>query len=235
MVRLTLLLTAALGVSGCGRVWLPESAERLIGEAGSKRILERYKLVTNSPWEPFIQDAGRKLVAASERPDYDYRFHIIEDEEINAVSLPDGQIFVNTGLLKAANGDRIAVAALLGHEIGHVARRHGAESFQSGIGITAAGAAVFGFDGTLGNAAAELAGALLELGYGRDMELEADLCAVRYLIRLGYPPEAGLKFLRMMAAKEHENVGSLAYYLRSHPPTEERLRYSEAYAASIAR
>ena len=233
MARLILLLTTTLALSSCGQIWLPESAERRIGELASGHMFERTPPVENSPWEAFVQDAGKKLAAASERPDYDYRFHIVASPEINAFALPDGQIFVTDSLLKAAGQDRDAVAAVLGHEIGHVARRHGAEALQSSIGLTAGGAAIFGFEGSLGRAAAGLASQLLELGYGRDMELEADLCSIRYLTRLGHPPEDGLRFLRLLAVREHEQAGSLDYYLRSHPPTDERIRYAESYAASV--
>lgn len=235
MARLIFLALAASALAGCGRVWLPEAVERRAGEMVSREMLRSYPAVEGHPWAPFIEDAGRKLAAASERPGYAFSFRIVSSAEINAFASPDGQIIITTGLLKAAGRDHEAVAAVLSHEIGHVARRHGAEAIQSSVGLGTGVIVLFGMDGSLASAAAGLAAQLAVLGYGRDMELEADLCAVRYLARLGYPPETGMKFLRIIKEKEKEREEpAFVGYLRSHPPTEERLRYSEAYASGLA-
>jgi predicted Zn-dependent protease len=227
-------LAGALLLAGCGRIWLPQSVERGAGARAAHEILQRSPSLPGHPWSAFVSDAGRKLAAVSERPDYGYTFTIVSSPEINAYSTPDGEIFLTDGLIAATDGDQEAVAAVLGHELGHVARRHGAEALQSRFGVAAALMALFGFDGheasKVGTAAFELA----DLGYGREMELEADLCAIRYMTRLGYPPEAGLKFLRILAAREDAHGAGLERYLSSHPPTDERLNYAEAYAAKLS-
>ena len=234
MVRLIPILAAAVLLSGCGGVWLPETVERRAGDLLEPKVLEELPLAAGNRWAPFLDDAGRKLAAVSERPDYGYRFRIVRSKQVNALALPNGDIFVTEELLRVAGRDAEAVAAVLGHEIGHVARRHSAETLQSKIGIDAAGILVFGIDRSLARAVASLGAQLMELGYGRDMELEADLCAIRYLVRLGYPPATGLKFLKVLAAREHEEASAIERYLRSHPPTAERLRYAQAYAERLA-
>ncbi len=235
MARLILLLCVASAFCGCGRVWLPESLERRAGNLLARGLAEEMPPVEKHPWDPFLQDAGRKLAAVSDRPSYGYRFRIVRSAQINAFALPNGEIFVTEGLLKAVGRDGEALASVLGHEIGHVARRHTAESLQSKIGLRSAGFLLFGVDQSLARVSADLAAQLTELGYGREMELEADLCAIRYLARLGYPPETGLKFLKILAAKEGDRGPDFLRYFMTHPPTRERVEYAEKYAKSLPR
>jgi predicted Zn-dependent protease len=234
LARLTFLFAASVLLAGCGRVWLPVSIEKRVGEMTARHMLEAMPHVENDPWQLFVDDAGRKLAAASDRPDYDYQFIIVDSPQINAFASPDGEIFITEGLLRLAGRDEEAVASVLGHEIGHVARRHGAESLQSKAGLYIVGVALFGSEGSLARATASLGAKLITLGYGRDMELEADLCSVRYLTRLGYPPRTALKFLRLMAEHEHEQTPVFVQYLQTHPSTSDRIRYAEAYADSLS-
>jgi predicted Zn-dependent protease len=235
MARLALLAAAAAALAGCGRVWLPESVERRVGEMTSEEMRRAMPAVMNNPWNAFVQDAGRKLAAVSERPGVDYRFIIVSSPDINAFSSPDGEIFITDSLLKAAGRDELAVAAVLGHEIGHIARRHSAEVLQEELGLGSVGVLLFGFDHSLARMAGSLASRLVELGYGRDRELEADLCAVRYLTRLGYPPRTGVRFLKLLAAHENDRLPMFVRYFLTHPPVEERIRYAERYEDSLKR
>jgi len=233
MTRAMIILASTL-LAGCGRVWLPDVLEEEAGRATASHVLSQMPPADDSPWAPFVKDAGKKLAAVSERPDVDFRFYIVNSPEINAFAAPDGEIFVTTGLLRFAGRDSEAVAAVLAHEIGHVARRHGGEEIQAEMGWTTAAVAIFGLDHSLTKLLAGLAGQLVDLGYGRDRELEADLCSIRYLTRLGYPPSTGLKFLQLFQAHEHERLPGIAKYLASHPPTADRLAYAKAYAENVA-
>lgn len=235
MARLTLLMSLAALFSGCGGVWLPETIERRVGEMVSRELARELPAKEDDRWAPFIQDAGRKIAAVSERPAYSYVFKIVRTSEVNALALPNGEILVTEGLLRLAGRDGEVVAAVLGHEIGHVARRHSAEALQSQVGAEVALTLLFGFERSLGRAAAEFGAQLEELGYGREMELEADLCAIRYLTRLGYPAETGLKFLKVLASlEEGEKHSAFERYLRTHPPAAERIRYAQTYADSLS-
>src|SRR4029079_15694392 len=125
--------------------------------------------------------------AASQTP-YQFQFHVLNDPEtINAFALPGGQVFITEGLLKRLKTDG-QLAGVLGHEMGHVVVRHGAEHIakqQLTEGLTGAGVVAF-YDPNNPNSAyaaqfAMLVGQLVTLKYGRDDELESDRLGVRFM------------------------------------------------------
>jgi len=219
-------------LAGCSGVWVPEKIENRLGELTTKAILEKMPLHSSPAWQKYIENMGRRIAAVSERPGYHYKFYIVESSTVNAFAVPDGSVFVTTGLLKHTGQDAQALAGVLAHEIGHIARRHSAETLQSKLGFGLLSVVIFGFGDSAAKQAGNMTGQIMELGFGREMELEADVCAARYLVRLGYPPDASLKFLRLLLPLEKggRNDG-LEKYLRSHPGTAERIKYVEDYAA----
>ncbi|MEI7529290.1 MAG: M48 family metalloprotease [Elusimicrobiota bacterium] len=231
MARIKLLLPAlALLLSGCSRIWVPEKIENRIGEAVTRSVLAQMPAHTDPAWQQYLEDMGRKIAAVSERPAYHYRYYIVESSTVNAFAVPDGSIFVTTGLLKMIGQDQLALAGVLAHETGHIARRHGAETLQSELGFGLLSTIIFGFGNSVAKQAGNMTSQIMGLGYGREMELEADVCAVRYLARLGYPPDSSLKFLRSILPLEKDQHDiTIEKYLRSHPPTTERIQYVEAY------
>ncbi|MFI5347671.1 MAG: M48 family metalloprotease [Elusimicrobiota bacterium] len=228
MARLTPLLALAL-LCGCGRVWLPERIENRVGEMVTQSLLQATPIHKDERWQKYIETVGAKIAAVSERPNYHYRYYIVESEDVNAFAVPDGSIFVTTGLLKLIGQDETALAGVLAHETGHVARRHGAETLQNQLGFAGLSVLVFGFENSAARAAGGMAGQIAGLGYGREMELEADLCSVRYLHRLGYGPEVSVKFLQSLLPLEKNSTGDAVKYFRSHPPTEERIAYVQEF------
>ncbi len=217
-------------LSGCSGVWFPEKIENRIGEMSTKAILKKMPAHSDPAWQKYIEGMGSKIASVSDRPDYHYRFYIVDSSTVNAFAVPDGSVFVTTGLLKHAGQDPQALAGVLAHEIGHIARRHSAEKLQSRLGFGLLGIIVFGFGDSM---VKQVTSEIVELGFGREMELEADVCAARYLVRLGYPPDASLKFLKILLPLEKAGGGGegLEKYLRSHPKTGERIEYVEGYLA----
>lgn len=229
-IKNVLLPALALLLSGCSQVWVPEKLENRVGELVTKSVLVQMPAHTDPAWQNYIEGMGRKIAAVSERPEYHYRYYIVESSTVNAFAVPDGSIFVTTGLLKMIGQDQLALAGVLAHETGHIARRHGAETLQSQLGYGILSFLIFGMENSAAKQAGAMTGQIMDLGYGRDMELEADICAVRYLARLGYSPDSSLQFLKSILPleKDHQDV-TIMKYLRSHPPTTERIRYVESY------
>jgi beta-barrel assembly-enhancing protease len=230
-LRLLSIPAAALLVSGCARVWLPEGVERHFGETTTADVLRTSKVRNDPRWQAYLDTLGRRLASVSERPQYPYTFRIVESKEVNAFAVPDGSIFVTSGLLDYMGSDELALAGVVAHEVGHVARRHGAESLQNRLGFSTLLFLVFGLENTAGRGAAEFGGNLVDLGYGREMENEADLCAIRYLVALNVPPAQTVRFLEKLLPLGKDQPGSLTAYLRSHPPTQERIDYAKGYIA----
>ncbi len=229
MVRVAAILLCGCLASGCARAWLPERFEIAEGRAASRSLLKRCALASDPASRARIAAIGGRLASVCERPAFDYHFEIIVSTMVNAFAFPDGSVFVTTGMLKLIGQDEAALAGVLSHEIGHIARRHGAEHLQSALGFSAISFMLFGLENSLARQAARAGNDLLELGYGREMEVEADLCAIRYIAALGQPPEAGLRFLELLHPMEKRDPGLFKAYLRSHPPTEDRLNRAKDY------
>ncbi|HWM90726.1 MAG TPA: M48 family metallopeptidase [Thermoanaerobaculia bacterium] len=159
--------------------------------------------------------------AAKESP-YKFECHVLADEEtVNAFALPGGQVFITAGLLKQLQTEG-QVAGVLGHEIGHVVARHGAEHMAKARltqGLT--GAAVLAtYDpenpSSRNNAAvAMLIGQMVNMRFGREDELESDRLGVRFMAESGYDPRAMVDVMRVL--EEAGGGGRQPEFFSTHP------------------
>lgn len=176
-----------------------------------------------------VEWVGNQIVQNSDaqRGPYEYRFHLLADREtINAFALPGGQVFITEALYRKISTDG-QLAGVLGHEIGHVVARHGAEHMakaQLTQGLT--GAAVLAtYDperpGSASSAAiAQMVGGLLNLKYGRDDELESDRLGVRFMTQAGYDPRS---MVGVMEILKKSGGGSQPEFFSTHPNPENRI------------
>jgi len=189
-------------------------------------------------WEVYVDAVGQSVARHAERKDIRYEFHVIDAPVRNAFSLPGGQIFIYTGLLQQM-ATEAELAGVLGHEIGHVDRRHCIERFQYQMRLKQLGLADIG-------PLVQIGRALLAVGYSQYQELEADSEGLRMSLAEGYDPNGviGL-FARLFTAggrvrdprtpleEMARMAGSiLTDYFRSHPPTPERMRRLTALVRS---
>lgn len=187
-----------------------------------------------------VERVGRRIVersAARETP-YRYEFHLLADEDtINAFALPGGQVFITAGLAKRMQTEG-QLAGVLGHEIGHVVARHGAEHLAKARltqGLT--GAAVLAtYDpndpASRGSAAvAALIGNLVNMRFGRNDELESDKLGVRFTGEGGYDPRAMLEVMRILA--EAASGPRPPEFFSTHPNPDRRVQRIEAEIAKL--
>jgi predicted Zn-dependent protease len=177
-----------------------------------------------------VDRIGERLVAqsAAAQTPYQYDFHVLDDPEtINAFALPGGQIFITEGLLKRLTTDG-QVAGVLGHEIGHVVARHGAEHIakqQLTQGLT--GAAVLAtYDpsdpSSRGSAAvAAMIGQLVTMRFGRQDELESDQLGVRFSSEAGYDPRSMIALMKIL--EESSQGNRPPEFFSTHPNPENRI------------
>lgn len=148
-----------------------------------------------------------KVAATTGRTDLNWEFAVLESDDINAFVLPNGKVGVFRGLMDLTGGDDAQLAAVLGHEVGHVISRHAAERVSQEmavqLGVSLAQAALGGDNG---ENAGVVAGALgmgalfgVILPYSRKHELEADRVGVELMRRAGYDPAAAVTFFERMA------------------------------------
>ena len=250
--RLDLLLLVL--VAGCVQapytrrsqlILVSQEEEAKLGAQAFQQVLKKSKIDTQGQVVQPVEDVGRRLERVAERPDYQWRFVVIDDPKtVNAFALPGGKVAVYTGIFPVAR-TTTGLAVVLGHEISHVLARHGAERMSQGL-VTQAGGSILG--GILGggpsaNAVMAAYGLGAQLGvllpYSRTQESEADHIGLLLMARAGYDPREAVAFWGRM---EHgASGGSPPEFMSTHPSSgtreqqirawlPEALRYYEAAA-----
>ena len=190
--------------------------------------------------QDYVQRVGDRLARVSERPDLDWKFTIVDTDDVNAFATLGGYVYISRGILPYFQSEA-ELAAVLGHEIGHITAEHLKSRQRKGTlaGLASAATAIF----TGQPALAELtnvAGAALISGYGREAELEADRLGARYLAAAGYEPTALIDvistlkdqdtFERERARLEKREPRIYHGTFASHPDNDTRLQQAIAMA-----
>jgi len=204
--------------------WYSSEKEVQMGRSVAKQIEKEYKLVGDPLVQKRIQDIGKKIAAVADRKDIDYTFKVLDDDEVNAVSLPGGFVYVFKGVLeKVKNDDELA--AVLAHEVGHVVARHSIKKLQAmtSYSVLMILASQAPQASEISNAA-EAAFVTILLGYARDDELLADQLGARYTKAAGYDPAAMIGFLETLEAVNRRKPLRPKSYLKTHPYVPDRIR-----------
>lgn len=225
---------------GIDLVTMSESREIELGTERHQQILQENPVYQDQQLQDYVNEIGQKLAAESHRPDIEYTFTVIDSPDINAFALPGGFIYINRGLILYLNSED-QLAAVLGHEIGHVTARHSvrqqaasqSNSVLAGVLVVATGVS------SLGETSSLLGGALLS-GYGREMELESDGLGAEYLANAGYDPLAMVDVIGVL--KNHEDFtkrtssGGVSYHgvFATHPRNDTRLQEVVGRANELA-
>ncbi len=215
-------------------VLMSEDQEIAIGRQNHQAILKEMGEYDNPQLKAYVQKIGAQLAKQSHRPELVYRFTVLDSQQINAFALPGGYIYITRGLLAYLNSEA-ELAAVLGHEIGHVTARHSVRQHSAATATGILGAVVAGATGVRGAGdLANIAGTALVRGYGREHELEADRLGAEYLARSGYEPNAMLKvigvlknqevFERNLAKQEGREPNVYHGVFSTHPDNDRRLQ-----------
>lgn len=255
--HLVLIVTASLALASCytnpvtGRkslVLLSQGEELKLGAESFQAVRQKEKVSTDAGHNARVARVGQRIAAAvgNELPDAKWEFVVFESNELNAFALPGGKVGVYTGLLKLAESDA-ELATVMGHEIGHVIARHGAERMSEAMVISGLGAA--------GSAVVEAktqdaqSRQLFEMAYGglatlgrvlphsRGNESEADRMGAVYASRAGYDPRASITFWQKMAAQKQaadkSGGGAVNALFSTHPADQKRIADLQALMPSV--
>lgn len=225
---------------------LSEEEEYYIGRSVAALILARYKVWDNPSATNYINLLTQAVALYSDRPEIYEGYHVLllDSEEVNALAAPGGFIFITRGLLKTCP-DEDALAGVLAHEIGHVSARHGLQAIKKSrlveafklLAVEAAerlaaekvGQLTELFEGALDDIVAQL----IERGYDRQAEMEADSLALKTVNRAGYSPAGLILFLEKLSEKEARER-ALKGWFSTHPKPQDRLEKLRAQASSSA-
>lgn len=195
-----------------------------MGQAIAKQVEKEYKLADDPLVQKRLEDIGKRIAAVCDRKDIDYHFKVLDDEEVNAVSLPGGIVYVNKGLVDKASSDD-ELAGVLAHEVGHIVARHSIKKLQglqsySILRILIAQAPQTGEVGS----AADAAFTELLLGFAREDELLADRLGARYSKLAGYDPHGMISFLEKLREVNKRKPLRPKSYFKTHPYVPDRIR-----------
>lgn len=207
--------------------------EHYIGRSVAAEVFARYRASGDEAKMAYLSRVGRAVAQASDRPETfgGYHFQLLESDEINAFAAPGGFIFVTTGTLALCE-DEDVLAGVLAHEVAHVVKKHGLNAISKSR-LTEAFAVLTGeaaqvltdhqateLAGTLAGTVGDISRSLMETGYSRGAEEDADELGTIYAARAGYDPRGIERFLLAMRAREGVAEGG---FLKTHPRAEDRL------------
>lgn len=195
-----------------------------MGQSIDKQIALQYKEVSDPLIEKRVEDIGKKIVAVCDRKDIDYHFKVLAEDEINAVSLPGGYVYIFKGLVDKVDSDD-ELAAVIAHEVGHIVARHSIKKLQAQMGYTLLRVLIAqaSQSGNVGDAA-DLAFTEVMLGYSREDELLADQLAARYTKLAGYNPRGMIQFLEKLQEINKRKPPRPYSYFKTHPYAPDRIR-----------
>src|SRR4029077_10299860 len=216
---------------GCGRGvgnWYSVEKQVAMGRSFAQQIESQVKLVNDPVVTEYVNRVGQNLVRNSDAQ-VPFTIKVIDSDVVNAMALPGGFFYVNSGLILAAD-EEAEVAGVMAHEIAHVAACHAArEQTRASLLQMASIPLIFvgGGIGYAGYEAAGIAGMFGILKFSRGFEAEADYLGIEYMYRAGYDPSAFVSFFEKVQAMEKKKPGTLAKAFDTHPQNADRIEKSQ--------
>ncbi|MGE5217179.1 MAG: M48 family metalloprotease [Chloroflexota bacterium] len=214
-----------------------EDDETRISREFRREAKKQLKFITHPEVERYIDRIGRRILAAMGPQSFDYRFFVVEDDQLNAFAVPGGSVYIYSGLIeRAQNTDEIA--GVLGHEITHIKGHHMVRSSgPDAISILSLLSMVLlaktGSGGQAAGMVGQAVAATRQLAYSRQLEMEADTLGTRYMAAAGYNPKGTVQFLKMLDQEKTLNPIDVPAYVLTHPLSQERLANAELVVKSI--
>jgi predicted Zn-dependent protease len=251
------LLLATTLLAGCGttvvnpvtgqseRTVMDERTELVEGKKAHDEVLKEYGVYPDPKLQAYVDEIGQKLAKQSHRANIPWTFTVLDSPEINAFALPGGYVYITRGILAYMESEA-DMAGVIGHEIGHVTARHGAQRATrqqtAGLGVLAATvlgavleskAGMSGSTEMLGQMAQGVAAGYVAK-YSREQELQADSLGAEYLARSSYDPRNMIDVIRVLKLQEAFAIDEAraegrpapegANWLSSHPSNDQRLQ-----------
>ncbi len=214
--------------------WYSIESEIRMGKEYATQIESSLKMVTDPVVNEYVNRVGQNLVRNSDAK-VPFTIKVVDSDVINAMALPGGFFYVNSGLILAAD-DEAELAGVMAHEIAHVAARHTTRQLTRAQFANYMSLPLIFVGGGIGLAAREAAGIGLPvtfLKFSRSFEAEADYLGIQYMYKAGYDPNEFVNFFEKIQAQEKKKPGSMAKVFSDHPQTPDRIQKSQEEIATI--
>lgn len=255
LFKLSALMLSGALLAGCGSVVnnpvtgqgersvMSEAAEIAEGRKSHAQVLQEYGVLQNPRVQAYVNDIGQRLARQSQRANLQWTFTVLDSPEINAFALPGGYVYITRGIMVYLDSEA-DLAGVVGHEIGHVTARHGAQRAtrqqDAGLGVLAAsilGAVLesqgVGGAGRVASDLSQTVAAGYVSRYGREQELQADGLGAEYLSRIRFDPRNMVnvinvlknqdRFAADLARSQGRPAPAQNSWLSSHPSSDQRL------------
>jgi beta-barrel assembly-enhancing protease len=222
---------------GCGRGlgnWYSVEKQVAMGRGYAQQVEQQAKMVTDPVVTEYVNRIGQNIVRNSDAQ-VPFTIKVIDSDDINAMALPGGFFYVNSGLILAAD-EEAELAGVMAHEIAHVAACHAARENTRGNIMQMMSIPFIFMGGAIGYAGYEAAGLALPmtfLKFSRGFEAEADYLGLQYMYKTGYDPQAFVSFFEKVQAMEKKKPGTLSKAFATHPQTPDRIEHSQQEIATI--
>ncbi len=240
--RLAVVVLAALvacvrnPVTGKRQLSLVSKEQEIaLGKEGAAQVEQSIGRYPDPKVQAYVESVGKRMAAASERPDLPWSFTVLDDPTVNAFALPGGPVFVTRGILTYMTSEA-ELAAVVGHEIGHITARHSAEQLskaqlaQVGLGVGMILSEDLRQYGQLAGVGLQL----MFLKFGRDAERQADELGFKYMVGQRYDPREMAQVFHMLDRQSAAaGAGRLPEWLSTHPDPGGRAEKAAERAAKV--
>jgi predicted Zn-dependent protease len=216
---------------GCGRGvgnWYSIERQVADGRRYSQMIESQVKLVNDPVIAEYVNRIGQNIVRNSDAQ-VPFTIKVIDSDVVNAMALPGGFFYVNSGLILAAD-EEAEMAGVMAHEIAHVSACHYGREMTRAQLLQMASIPLIFIGGAIGYGAYEASGLAIPmtfLKFSRTFEAQADYLGVQYMYRAGYDPSAFVSFFEKIQAMEKKKPGTLSKAFDTHPQTPDRIEKTQ--------
>lgn len=223
MKRALIGFALSCSVIGCG---ISQQQEVQMGQEYAQQINAQLPIIQDPELNRYINVLGDSIAGLTSRKDLDWHFFIVDAQEVNAFAVPGGFVYVNRGLIQRAD-QMDELAGVLGHEIGHVVRRHTVKQMEkaqgANIGVTLACVLTSICNSQVAGAAINIAGGAVFARFSRQDEAEADVEGVKNVVRAGISPTGMVTMFQKLLDERKSRPGAVESWFLTHPLEEDRI------------
>lgn len=232
MKRIIAPLALAVSLTACG---VSQQQEIQMGQEYSQQVNAQLPIVSDPEINRYVNLLGDQLASHTSRADLPWRFYVVDSKEVNAFSLPGGYVYVNRGLIeRTSRMDELA--GVLGHEIGHVVKRHSIKQMEqaqgANVGVTLACILTNICNNQAAAAAINIGGTAVFARFSRSDEAEADKEGVANVIKAGISPNGMVTMFEKLIAERKSQPSAVEGWFATHPLEEDRIAAVRAEIAA---